>query len=170
MDSPSPHYRRWLAAERDQDEAAADAAFGRLFAELPRVEAGPGFAPRTMRAAWRARGRRRLAIRTGRAAVAVLIAATGVVVAYEFLALILAGFMRGAVMLSRIVVWLIIAVNDGVTWWSIAQRVAVGIGRVITTPASVTALVAVEIVAAAAAYGFHWMLRQERADSQKGHV
>ena len=170
MESGPPPYRRWLAAEHDDDEAAADASFARLIAQLPRVEASPDFAARTTRAAWRARARRRLVVRLGRVAALVLIAGTSLVVAYESLALILAGLMRGAVLLSRAVVWLIIAVNDGVTWWSIARRAAAGLGQAIATPANVTALIVIELVAASALYTFHWLVRQERRDSQKGHV
>ncbi len=169
MDVRSSHSQRWLTAEHGNDEAAAEAAFARLLSELPRVEASPDFTARAVRSAWRARARRRLVTRLGRVAAVLLVGAAGLAVVYESLALIMAGMMRGAVLLSRAVVWSIVAVNDGVTWWSIAQRAAVGIGQVVTTPASATVLIVVEIIAASAIYAFQWLLRQEHQDSQKGH-
>jgi len=167
--SSSP-YQRWLAAERDNDDAAADAAFARLLSQLPRVEANPDFAARTAPAAWNVRARRRLVTRLGRLTAVFLIGAASLAVAYESLALIMAGMVRGAVLLSRAVVWLLVAINEGVTWWSIAQRAATSIGQVLTTPASATALVVVEIVAACSLVAFHWLLRREHRDRQKGHV
>lgn len=41
----------WLAAEAAGDEDAADAAFGVLFARMPRLHPTPGFAGRVVRAA-----------------------------------------------------------------------------------------------------------------------
>lgn len=169
MESGFSPYQRWLTAERDDEEAVAEVAFARLFTELPRVEASPDFPARAARAAWRARARRRLVTRLGRVAAVLLIGITSLAVAYESLALALTLIVRGAVLLSRVMVWSIVAVDEGVTWWSIAQRAAAGISQVVTAPASVTALFVVEGVAAFAMYAFHWLLRQEHRDSQKGH-
>jgi len=94
--SSSP-YQRWLAAERDNDDAAADAAFARLLSQLPRVEANPDFAARTARAAWHVRARARLVTRLGRLTVVALgvLAITGVTLAAR-LAALLGGFFVGA--------------------------------------------------------------------------
>lgn len=169
MEPGSSPYDRWLEAERDNDEAAAEAAFANLFTQLPRLEASPDFPARAARAAWRVRARRRLVTRLGRVAAVLLVGITSLVVAYQSLALVLTGIVRGAVLLSRVMVWSIVAVDDGVTWWSIAQRAAAGISQVLTAPAGAAALLVVEVVAAFAMYTFHWLLRQEHRDSQKGH-
>ena len=51
MRRPEPHdpFARWLQAEREMDDAGAEAALLELFESVPRLAPAPGFADRVMR-------------------------------------------------------------------------------------------------------------------------
>jgi hypothetical protein len=100
----------------------------------------------------------------------VLTVAAGLAVAYASIVLAVGAMVRGAALFSQAVVWLIVSIDEGMTWWSIAGHAAMGVSRAVTTTPNAAALVAIEIVGASAIYGFLWLLRQERGtyDPQKG--
>ena len=72
-----PRLERWMLAEKDEEDAAADAAFLAVMSAMPRIEAGPGFAARLDVRLTKARARRRAIMLAGRAAAILLIAMCG---------------------------------------------------------------------------------------------
>lgn len=74
---------------------------------------------------------------------------------------IVAAMARGLALLPRAVVWLFVALQEGADWWSIAGRVGGVLADTITTSEVGLALIALELVGAAALYGLQRLLRDE---------
>ena len=74
---------------------------------------------------------------------------------------IVAALARGLALLPRAVVWLFVALQEGAGWWSIAGRVGAALADTITTSQVGLALIALELVGAAALYGLQRLLRDE---------
>jgi hypothetical protein len=156
------HLETWLAAEQEDHDDAAEAAFADVFTALPPLEPSPAFVARTVEAAWAARVRRRWVTGLVVAAAAVLlVGASGVAL---FVAI-----GGGATRLLTIATALasgsflsLLTAGATLTGWSAA---AVDAGAVVATaianPYSVAALTAIELVAAAVLVMLHRLLRAD---------
>lgn len=156
------HAEAWLAAERHDQDEAAEAAFDRVFRALPAVEPSPAFVSRTAEAAWAARVRRQRLAGAAAAAAAVLVAATAAVVLYAAFGGRLAWLLTTSAALASSALLSLVAA--GVTlagWWSEAAGAGRTIAAAVVSPYSVAALMAIELVAVAALVLLHRLLRSE---------
>jgi hypothetical protein len=153
----------WLSAERQEDEAAAERAFARVFAALPGPAPGAAFAERVAAAAFQARRRRRLWLRSGRMTASAAAAVLGVVLGY--LALVRGGawlVRAGAAVTVQSVSLVVRSAAEGLDWWSILVRVGTAVGDALSTPQVSTAVLGIEILGAAALFALSRMLRTEK--------
>ena len=74
---------------------------------------------------------------------------------------IVAAVAQGIALLPRAIVWLFVALQEGADWWSITGRVGAILADTITTSQVGLALIALELVGAAALYGLQRLLRDE---------
>jgi len=157
------HVETWLAADRDGQDEAADAALGRMFAALPGVEPSPAFVARTVKAAWAARARQRRLAAWAAAAAAVLIVGTAGVVLYTAIDGRTAWLVltTAASLASSSALWLVSVGVAATGWWATAADAGVAIAAAMARPYSMAALVAVEVVAAAAFVMLHRLLRSD---------
>jgi hypothetical protein len=155
------HLETWLAAEREDRDKAADAAFADLFEALPTLEPSPAFVARTVDAAW-ARAHRRWVVRLAVAAAAVLVLGASGIALYmainggaSWLLTTSASVVSGS-LLS------LLTAGATLVGWSTAT---VGAGSVvaaaIANPYGVAALTAIELVAAAVLFMLHRLLRSD---------
>ena len=136
----------WLAAEEDGHDEAADAAFGHLFAAVPRIEPTPRFVEQAVTGALRWRARRRLLIAFAWAALVVLIA-TGVVTAYYASPRLAAAAIAGLTFASgHVIPWLVAYTKVAIEWWWTIGRVGTVVVSAVMTPARAVAIVGVELV------------------------
>jgi hypothetical protein len=152
----------WLAAEQQDRDDAADAAFGHVFAALPAVEPSPAFVSRTVEAAWAVGARRRRAAILAIAAAALLvIGASGVVLSVALDGGV-AQLLTVATALASASLLSLLSAGATLAGWSAA---AVDVGAVVATvignPYSMAALTAIELVAAAVLVMLHRLLRSE---------
>lgn len=164
---------RWLSSERDEADAQAESAFGRVLAAMPRVEPGLDFVDRAVQATWRARRRRRAVRRTAGLAASVLIAIGGLVA--MSLAVMQGGawlVQTGAAVTSRVVVWFVRSAAEGLDWWSVVAQVGAAAGGALATPQATFMVVAVELVGALALFALHRVLRSEgrNSDSEEARI
>ena len=117
--------------------------------------------------------RRTATQRTRRRVVAAVIAIgwlglAGVAIVYGG-GLLLSAAARGAVLLPRALVWLVLAAQDGADWWSIAGRAAAAVAGALATTQTLWWLGGLALVGAAALFGLHVMLRGDMrgADSEE---
>lgn len=152
----------WLASEAHGHDEVADAAFGHVFRALPTVEPSPGFVARAVEAASLAHARRRRVVRVMAAAAASLLAAAAATVLYVVLATI-GGWLltTTAAAASGAVLSLVAAALTIVEWWAATADAGSTIAAVVANPYSLGALVAIELVAAAALYTLHRLLRSD---------
>ncbi len=148
----------WLERE-GQDDEAAEAAFGQMFSALPRVEPAPGFAARAAAAAWRERARRRRLMAAGYttaaasfAGAAALVAAFG---APQWL------LLAGAQVTTSAVMTLLLSAATLAEGWTLMVQGSSAVARVLVMPQGIAALVAVELVGAAALYALQRLLRAD---------
>ena len=82
---------------------------------------------------------------------------------------IIRGVVRARVLLLDGGVWVAVAAQQGMDWWSIAGRASAVIGETLLTPAVMFALIGLELVGAAAFYVLQRLLTHEerRRDSSK---
>ena len=66
-------------------------------------------------------------------------------------------------------VWVTVATQEGVDWWSIAGRASAAVGETLFTPAVMFGLIGLELVGAAAFYALQRLLKDEERgrDSSK---
>lgn len=162
--------RDWQRAERVDDDPAAEAAFGALFAELPLESPRAGFAARVMA---RAEVTRPLpAVATGSAAgrwTAVFLAFasfTSLLLGRWLLALWPSGAasgvntaVRGGTdLLAELGTWL----AGGWVFWQRLSDFSSWVGRVVQTPEVAASLLVSTLVAAAAFRGLQQLLAAER--------
>lgn len=142
-----------------KDDDQVDAAFRRLFSTLPPVEPSAAFILRTVDAAWEARAARHRWVRwtSAAAALAVVAVASTVVMlgAPGWVVLTAAQVGAGSVMT---LVWSATAVAE---FWGLMMSAGTAAARVAVMPQSVAALVAIELLGAAALYSLHRLLRAE---------
>ena len=146
-----------------KDDDQMDAAFRRLFSTLPPVEPSAGFIQRTVEAAWdaawEARAARRRRVRWA-AAAAVLAVVGGASVVAELGApswVMLTAAQAGAGSVMTLV-WSATAVAE---FWGLMVSAGTAVARVAVMPQSVAALVATELLGAAALYSLHRLLRND---------
>lgn len=156
------HAEAWLAAERHDQDEAAEAAFGRVFQALPAVAPSPAFVSRTAEAAWAARIRRQQLVGAVAAVAAVLVAATAAVVLYAAFGGRLAWLLTTTAALASSAVLSLVAAGVTVAGcWSDAADAGRTIAAAVANPYSVAALMAIELVAVAALVLLHRLLRSE---------
>ncbi len=142
-----------------KDDDQMDAAFMRLFSTLPPVEPSAGFVQRTVDAAWEAQAARRRWVRWASAAAVLAVGAGASVVvmlgAPSWVVLTAAQVGTGSVMT---LVWSATAVAE---FWGLMMSAGTAVARVAVMPQSVAALVATELLGAAALYSLHRLLRND---------
>jgi len=137
---------RWLDAEGDGEDDAADAAFAQLFTAVPRVEATPAFIERTVVATWQWRTRRRRLVAFGWAAAVALVVA-GAAMAYLASPLAATPLIKGIAFVSgRSLPWMVAYARVAMDWWWTLGHVGGVVAAALVTPARVTAIVGVELV------------------------
>ena len=143
----------------DQVDAATDTAFRRLFSTLPPVEPSAGFIQRTVDAAWEARAARRRWVRWASATAVLAVVGSASVVAMlgapSWVVLAAAQIGTGSVMT---LVWSATAVAE---FWGLMMGAGTAVARVAVMPQSLAALVATELLGAAALYSLHRLLRAD---------
>jgi hypothetical protein len=142
-----------------KDDEAVDAAFRRLFSTLPPVEPSAGFVQSTVHAAWDARAARRRWVGWAGAAAAVIVIVGASLVAMigapAWVVLMAAQAGAGSVMT---LVWSATVVAE---FWGLMVGAGTAAARVAVMPQSLAALVATELLGAAALYSLQRLLRAE---------
>ncbi len=142
-----------------KDDDPVDGAFMRLFSTLPLVEPSAGFIQRTVDAAWEAQAARRRWIHWAAAAAVLTVVGSASIVAMlgapAWVVLTAAQAGAGSVMT---LVWSATAVAE---FWGLMVSAGAAVARVAVMPQSVAALVATELLGAAALYSLHRLLRAE---------
>lgn len=164
MPQPRDATDRWLVAEGQGDEDGAELAFADLCRALPRIEPGPAFVEHTG-AALRRRARQQWLVRRA-ARVAAWGVGLGLSAGVTYLLVVEVGgwlLGRGAVLVSRSLVWMMVSVAEGMDWWSVATRAGAALGDAMATPVSSAVLIGLEVVGVVALVGLQRVLRRERA-------
>lgn len=156
-----PEWRRWVAAESDGRDDEADAALRTVFRAVPPRMPPDGFGERVAQAV------ARTAARQARLAKAVY-AAGGAIAAALTIALVwqLPRLVRAGIDLSvNAVVWIIIAVDRGLSVWAILAQMARTLGALVVAPQVTMGLVALGLIAILALYALNRMLELEERSS-----
>ena len=132
--------------------------FAHLVAEMPRVEPSTGFVDRTMRVAWQARRRRRLARRAAIIAATILIGIAGAGSIHELATLSMSLVVRGTVLGSQALVWLLVSAGEGIRWWWIAERIGTAVRVAVAAPSTGAAVMAGEMIMLLAIFAFQRLL------------
>ena len=115
--------------------------------------------PRDERVPARRHARRRLTRTAVGLALGVAWLALGVAAVIYVGGALVSSVARGLALLPRALVWLIVTMQEGADWWSIAGRVGTAIGEILTTSQVAITIIALEIVGAAALYGLQRLVR-----------
>ena len=155
-------WRRWLAAERDEQDDEADAALLAAFSAVERRVPDTGFAARVTD------GVAAASRRQARLARAVLTA--GGVLALAMLIAMLTQVPRLFAPMLNVgvggMVWTVAAVDRGFSVWSVFAQFARATGAVIVAPQVTLLLMALAVIAIAALYGLNRVLElEERSTS-----
>jgi hypothetical protein len=78
---------------------------------------------------------------------------------------IVGGAVRALVLLLDTGVWVTVALQEGVDWWSIAGRASAVVGQTLFTSRVISVLIALELVGAAAFYVLQRLLKDEERGS-----
>ena len=160
----------WLAAETAGDEAAAEAAFGALFATLPHLHPTPGFAERVVRAALPEPARAPvMEVWGGRLALGASLALAGLAVA-------LLPMLRALPVDPPGLTALLQGANDALAWmggrlvagfalWDVLARVGGAVSVAVATPQAASALLGSATLSGLALYTLDRMLTLERRNS-----
>jgi hypothetical protein len=136
---------RWLAEEEEGHDDAADAAFARLFAAVPRIEPRAAFVDEAVTAAWRWRAKRRRFVLAGWAAAAVLVGA-GALAVYLASPSLAPVFIRTVAFASgRAVPWFVSYATVALHSWLTLVHVGGVVASALVTPARAAALVGMEL-------------------------
>jgi hypothetical protein len=142
-----------------KDDDQVDAAFTRLFSTLPQVEPSAAFIQRTVDAAWEARAPWRRWARWAAAAAALAVVAVASMIvmlgAPGWVVLTAAQVGTGSVMTF---VWSATVVAE---FWGLMVSAGGAVARVAVMPQALAALVATELLGAAALYSLHRLLRND---------
>ncbi len=108
--------------------------------------------------------------RFARLGVALLAGGAGLALTYVLVVYVGGALLRGAawllVLVPRAFVWLVLAVQEGADGWAIAGRIAANVADALTTTQLASAVIALELVGAAALYGLQRLLRDEVRTTQ----
>lgn len=141
------------------DDESGDAAFTRLFSTLPPVEPSAGFIQRTADAAWKARAARRRTVYWAAAAAVLAVVGGASIVAVlgapSWVLLTAAQAGAGSVMT---LVWTATAVAQ---FWGLMVSAGTAAAGVAVMPQTFAALIATELLGAAALYSLHRLLRND---------
>lgn len=149
----------WLKAEKVGDEMVAEATFARAVAGLPAIQPSADFAARTAQFAWRARRRRRVAVRLAGVAATILIGMATLGVLYESGVLVAGLATRGIVLFSHGLAWGVSWVGRETTWWLIGGRLGATVSDAIGIRNTAAALAAAGAIVVGSIYAFHqWIL------------
>lgn len=77
---------------------------------------------------------------------------------------------RAIVLLPRAVVWVFVAVQQGVDWWTIAGRAGAALADLLVTPQVTVGVVVLELVGALALYGLQRLFRDEERSTGSPEV
>ena len=154
-------WRRWAAADREEREGEADAAFRQVFQAVPRLEPGPGFAARVQAARERQARRRAWLVRSVAAAGGL----TGLAVAVVLLTHGLRLLWAAVDLLVQAAVWMAVALERGADVWTILAQVGRTAGAMMASPGVALVLILIQLVAMAAFYGLQWALASEKESS-----
>lgn len=82
---------------------------------------------------------------------------------------VVGGAVRALVWLLSVGVWITVAMQEGVDWWSIAGRASAVVGETLLTPGVMFGLLGLELVGAAAFFVLQRLLKDEErgSDSSK---
>ena len=155
---------QWLSSEpheTDEAQAAADAAFARVFTALPAVDPSPDFVERAVYGAWRMRTRRR-AFATVAALIALALISASAGAVYSIL-----GATSGTLWspIASLATGSVVAAFSAIAavagwWWAIA-RAATTMTEILAMPQGALAFLAIECVGAVALYTLHRLLRSD---------
>jgi hypothetical protein len=156
------HLETWLAAEQEDRDDAAEAAFADVFTALAPLEPSPPFVAQTVEAAWAARGRRRWVTGLAVAATAMLLVGASGIALYVAIG---GGAMRlltrATALASSSLLSLLTAGATLAGWSATAVDAGTVVATAIANPYSVAALTAIELVAAAVLVVLHRLLRAD---------
>jgi len=159
--------REWLEAEQAGRDELAEAMFAGSLAGLPACEPSSGFVARAARVAWRRRRRRLMVGRLARTAAALLAGTLVAGAAYGFGWLAFDLVARGSALLADVLVWMAASVTAGVRWWVVAGEVGSTVAGVLAAPGTAAIVLALELLAATAIYGFDRLLRNGRQHEER---
>lgn len=156
----------WLSSEAHDDEQAADLAFQRLCAAVPRVEPSAAFSAGVAPAAWRGLRRQRRKEVATTVAVLLLVVCGGVAGSWVTVRLV-GGWLlaSGAAMASGVLVSVVGALVAGLEWWMTGARVGSVVGEVLVYREIAGTLLAVELLGAGALYALHQLARRAGVNS-----
>lgn len=154
----SPNGRHWLQAEQSAQEEMAELMFAQLMGEMPLIEADAAFVNRTAKIAWRTHTRHRLLKRCASLAATLLIVISGVGSIYELRELAVRMVVRGAVLFSHGLAWVLTSAGDSFRWWWIAARIGDAVREGIADPSKAAALAAIEVFVLLAIFAFRRVL------------
>lgn len=157
----------WLTAEAAGDEDAADAAFGAMFAGLPRLHPTPGFAGRVVRAAVPRPARAAaLELWGGRLALGASLALAGIALALlpalRALPLDLPGISGVLQAGTETLAWIGGRLAAGIALWDFLATVGRAISVAAATPQAASALFGSATLSGLALYTLDRMLTLER--------
>ncbi len=108
--------------------------------------------------------------RFARLGVVLLVVLAGLALTYVLVVYVGGALLRGAawilVLVPRALVWLVLAVQEGADGWAIAGRIAANVADALTTTQLAGAVIALELVGAAALFGLQRLLRDEVRPTQ----
>jgi hypothetical protein len=153
--------RQWLEAEQAGQDEVAERMFARAIAGLPRIQPSESFVIRTSQGAWRARARRRRAMRMAYASIALLVGIIGVAVIYEVTPLVPDLIANAALAVCRGLTWLLTAPAQGAEWWWFAERIGTAIMDTIAAPSTAAIIGTLEMIGLFGIYAFRQLLRED---------
>ena len=155
-------FERWLDAEESGQDEAADQAFARVFAAVPKVEPTPMFVQQAVAGAWQWRARRRRLVASGWAAAMVLVT-TGAVAAFVAAPQLATAVIRTFAFVSgHAVPWLVAYTTVAMDWWGTFAHVGGVIASALMTPARAAAVVGVELFGLLAFFALQRIAGAER--------
>lgn len=153
--------RQWLEAEQAGQDEIAERMFARAIADLPRIQPSESFVIEASQAAWRARARRRRAMRMAYASIALLVGIMGMAAIYELMLLAPNLIANAAFAVSHCLIWLLRAPAQGAGWWWFAERIGRAITDTVAVPSTAAIIGALEMIGLLGIYAFRQLLRED---------
>ena len=153
--------RQWLDAEQAGQEELAERMFAHAIAGLPRIQPSESFVIRASQGAWRARTRRRRAVRMAYASIALLVGIIGVAAIYEVMPLVPDLIANAALAVSHGLTWLLTAPAQRAEWWWFAERIGTAVTDTIAEASTAAIIGALEMIGLFGIYAFRQLLRED---------